>query len=87
MEISPVLAFIVGVALLAIFLKIISFPIKTIIRLVINAIIGGVLLYIIDMFGASIGFTLDITWWSALLVGIAGIPGVILVAIIQFFIL
>ena len=86
MSISPVLAFIIGVVLLAIVLKIISFPIKRIIQLVINAIIGGVLLYIINIFGASIGFTLDITWWSALIVGVLGVPGVIIVAIIQFLI-
>ena len=87
MSISPVLAFIIGVVLLAIVLKIIAFPIKRIIQLVINAIVGGLLLYIINMFGASIGFTLDITWWSALIVGVLGVPGVIIVAIIQFFIL
>lgn len=87
MNIPPILAFVVGVLLLAIVLKIISFPIKRIIRLIINAILGGVLLYIINIFGASIGFTLDITWWTALIVGILGIPGVIIVAIIQLFIL
>ena len=87
MSISPVLAFVIGVVLLAVVLKIISFPIKRIIQLVINAIIGGVLLYIINIFGASIGFTLDISWWSALIVGVLGVPGVIIVAIIQFFII
>ena len=87
MTISPIVAFIIGVVLLAIVLKIIAFPIKRIIQLVINAIVGGLLLYIINMFGASIGFTLDITWWSALIVGVLGVPGVIIVAIIQFFIL
>ncbi len=86
MEISPVLAFFIGVLLLAIVLKIIAFPIKRIIRFIINAILGGVLLYVINIFGASIGFTLDITWWSALIVGVFGIPGVIIVAIIQFLI-
>ena len=87
MNIPPLLMFAIGVILLAIVLKIISFPIRKIIGLIINAIVGGVLLYIINIFGASIGFTLDITWWTALIVGILGIPGVIIVAIIQLFIL
>ena len=87
MSISPVLAFAIGVILLAIVLKIIAFPVKRIIKLIINAILGGVLLFIINFFGASIGFTLNITWWTALIVGILGIPGVIIVAIIQFLIL
>ena len=60
---------------------------KLIIKLVLNAIIGGVVLFIINLIGASFGFSLDITWLAALIVGFLGIPGVIIVAILQFFVL
>jgi len=87
MDLSTLLAFAVGVMVLCIILKIISFPIKVIIKLVINAVVGGVVLLLINYFGAMIGFTLDINWLSALIVGIFGVPGVVCVAIIQYFIL
>ena len=87
MDLSMLLAFAVGVMILCVVLKIISFPIKVIIKLVINALIGGVVLLLINYFGATIGFTLDINWLSALIVGALGVPGVIIVAILQYFIL
>lgn len=87
MELSTLLAFAVGVMVLCIILKIISFPIRKIIKLVINAIIGGIVLLCVNYFGAAVGFVLTINWLSALIVGVFGIPGVIIVAILQFFIL
>ena len=87
MDLSMLLAFAVGVMVLCIILKIISFPIKVIIKLVINAVIGGIVLLLINYFGAMVGFTLDINWLSALIVGVLGVPGVIIVAILQYFIL
>ena len=87
MDLSMLLAFAVGVILLCVILKIISIPIKIIVKLVINAIVGGIVLLLINYFGAMIGFTIDINWLTALIVGIFGVSGVIIVAILQFFIL
>lgn len=85
-DLSTLLAFAVGVLALCIILKIISIPIKLIIKLVINALVGGIVLLLINYFGAMIGFTIDINWLTALIVGIFGVPGVIIVAILQFFV-
>lgn len=87
MELSILLAFAVGVMVLCVILKIISFPIRKIIKLVINAIIGGIVLLCVNYFGAAFGFVLTINWLSALIVGVFGVPGVIIVAILQLFIL
>ncbi len=74
-----ILTFIIGIAVLFVILKIISLPMKLIIRFVINAIVGGVILYALSFVGIGIA----ITNISALIVGIFGIPGLILVAILQ----
>lgn len=87
MNLTTLVAFALGVMILCIVLKIISFPIKMIIKLVINAVVGGAVLFLINYFGATIGFTLDINWLSALIVGVLGVPGVIIVAILQYFVL
>ncbi len=73
------LTFIIGIAVLFLVLKILSLPMKIIIRFVINAVIGGIIYYVLGLMG--IGLT--ITWVSALIVGILGVPGVIIVAIMQ----
>lgn len=82
----PYLSFFIALIVLVVVLKLISLPFKLIIKLVINALIGGIILYVINLIGAQFGFTLDITWITSLIVGLLGIPGVIIVVILQFFV-
>lgn len=74
------LPFVIGVLILFIILKILSMPMKIIIKFLINAVIGGVVLYVLNLFGVG----LVLNWITALIVGFLGIPGVIIVAILQF---
>lgn len=76
----PFIPFAVGILILFIVLKILTVPMKIIIKLLINAAVGGIVIYVLDMFGA--GFALN--WLTSLLVGFFGVPGVIIVAILQF---
>lgn len=75
-----VLPFIIGIVILFVVLKILSMPMKIIIKFLINAIIGGIVIYVLNLFG--VGMTLN--WITSLIVGFLGIPGVIIVAILQF---
>lgn len=84
MELTNIL--IVAGCALAIFIigKIFLFPIKKIIKLVFNTIIGGVIIYIINFIGASFGFHIGLNIITSLVVGILGIPGAILLVILKF---
>ncbi len=66
--------------------KIFLFPIKKILKLVFNTIMGGVLIYIINIVGANFGFHIGLNVITSLIVGILGIPGAILLVILQFLI-
>ncbi|MCI9177630.1 MAG: pro-sigmaK processing inhibitor BofA [Clostridia bacterium] len=80
------ITFVVAIALLFIILKILSLPMKLIIKLVVNGVIGGITIWLINLVGANFGFTIALNWITALIVGILGIPGAIILAIIQIFI-
>lgn len=86
MELTNILI-VIGCAI-AIFIvgKIFLFPIKKILKLVLNTIIGGAIIYIINLIGASFGFHLGLNVITSLVVGILGIPGAILLIILQFII-
>ena len=73
------LPYVVAVLVLFAVLKILSLPMKIITKFIINAIVGGVVIYALNLFGIG----LEITWLSAAIVGFLGIPGVIIVAIMQ----
>lgn len=86
MELGFILPFLGVVIVLFVILKILALPMKLIIKLVINGLIGGLIIWIVNAIGANFGFMLPLNWITAIVVGIFGIPGVIVLAILQFLI-
>ena len=80
------IVFIGTLIVLYLILKVLSLPIKLIVKLLINGLIGGLIIFVINLIGASFNFALPLEWWSAILVGILGIPGAIILVLIQLFI-
>lgn len=71
-------SFLITIFLLILVLKIIALPFKIIIKFVINSIIGGIVLAVLAFFG--IGVT--IYWWTVVLTGLLGVPGLVIAVII-----
>lgn len=84
MDFTMILPILIGVGILFVVLKLLALPMKLIIKLVINGIVGGILIFIVNLIGANFGFMIDLNWITALIVGILGVPGVVIVAILQF---
>lgn len=61
-------------------------PIKTILKLIFNSILGGVLIYIINLIGSAYGFHIGINIVTTICIGILGIPGAILLIVLKFLI-
>lgn len=78
------LVFIGAVVAVFIILKILAWPLKKIIKMLINIGVGALLLVLVNYIGGYFNFMIPINWVSALVVGILGIPGVIILAILQF---
>jgi len=76
------LVFIGAIVAVFIILKILAWPIKKIIKMVMNIIVGGLLLIVVNYIGANFGFTIPINWITAFIVGILGIPGLIVLSIL-----
>ena len=81
-HILPVIA---GVIFIFLFIKIFSTPIKWILKLLLNAALGFVLLIVINFFGSYIGLSISVGWISALVAGLLGVPGIILLILIETF--
>ncbi len=84
MDFTMILPILIGVGILFIVLKLLALPMKLIIKLVINGIVGGILIFVVNLIGTNFGFMIDLNWITALIVGILGVPGVVIVAILQF---
>lgn len=66
--------------------KLLAWPVKKIIKLALNIIIGIVMIVLVNTFGATIGITIPFNIVTALIAGILGVPGVIALIVIGFFI-
>ena len=84
-DISLIATYAIGIITLIIIAKLILAPFKLLLTLIWNAILGGALLWGINHIGAYIDFTLPINCISALIAGLLGIPGVILLIIWKLF--
>ena len=71
----------VGVVLLLVIVKLLSMPFK----LVWNGICGAILLWLVNVLGAFVGFGLKITILKALIAGFFGIPGAVAVILFELF--
>ena len=68
---------------LYVLIKILAAPIKLIFKLLINAALGFLLLFLANFVGGFFDFYIPLTWISVILAGVGGIPGVILLILIH----
>lgn len=83
MEIATLLAFVFALALVYLVGRLLAMPVKVIGRLLINGVIGGIILFVINMVGSLIGFNIAVNAFTALIAGTLGIPGVVLLVLLR----
>ena len=76
---------IIGGLMLWLVIKIFATPIKWALKLLINAILGFVMLFVFNFLGGFIGLSITVGWLSAIVAGVLGIPGIILLLLIENF--
>lgn len=81
--VSSIVTFAITLAVILIILKILGKSVKILTGIVINSVIGAIVLYVLHLFIPEI----VVSWWAALITGVLGVPGVILVVLLQLFIL
>lgn len=84
MDLSSIVVIAAIVLAVILVLRLLAKPIKLIFKLLINTALGFVLLWLINFFGAGLGIALELTLFNAILVGLLGIPGVLLLLAIHF---
>jgi len=79
---SPYISYVVVFLVILLILKLFHIKAKTIIKILINILVGGLVLFCINLIpGVSIG--IDV--FKSLAVGIFGIPAVIVILVLHFF--
>lgn len=79
-----IVAWVLGVFVVFTFGKALLMPLKVVFKLAINGFLGGIAIILINLIGAPFGFTLSLNIPSALIAGVLGLPGVILLVTLKF---
>lgn len=80
---NVIVAYAIGLIMLFFVIRIFYTPIKIALKLVGNAIAGGVFLLFVNIVGGIVDIQLGINIFTALVVGILGVPGAALMLILQ----
>ena len=78
MEMGILLAFILGMMVLYLVAWIFLVPMKVVGKLLLNSLIGAVVLLLINMIGAGFGIHIPLNLLTSGIVGLLGVPGVVL---------
>ena len=86
MDGNSIITFLACIIFLFLFGRIFILPLKSIFKLILNSVLGGLLIYIINLIGGAWGFSIGLNFFTSIFVGILGIPGAILLIILQLII-
>lgn len=77
--------FMACICLIFLFGRIFIVPIKKILKLILNSILGGLIIFVINLVGQYFNFHIGLNLITSILVGILGIPGAICLIILKLF--
>ena len=61
-------------------------PIKKILKLIFNSILGGIIIYVINLIGANFGFHIGLNIVNSVIIGLLGLPGAVCLIIVKILI-
>ena len=80
-----IISIVVVLVLAFLFIKLLSKPMKWILKLLINTAAGYVALFLLNLLSNFTGIVFDLNFASAAIVGILGLPGVAVLLVVKLF--
>ena len=81
---QKIIAVLVGGFLLIALLRVFRTPLRLAARLLVNTLLGFGVLWLINRTAGLTGVSLGLNLWNALTIGILGLPGVLLLLLVQW---
>lgn len=78
-----VMSYAIGLVLLFFLIRMFYAPLKIALKLIGNAIVGGVFLVFVNFIGSIVGIQIGVNIFTAVTAGVLGVPGVALMLILQ----
>ncbi len=82
---TNVITFLACICFIFLFGKILIVPIQKILKLIVNSLLGGLVIYVINLIGANFGFHIGLNIVTSMIVGLLGLPGAVVLILIRLF--
>ena len=83
---NNIITYLACICFIFIFGKIFILPIKKVVKLFLNSVLGGLVICIINLVGANFGFHIGLNFFTSILVGLLGLPGAVCLIIVKLLI-
>ena len=83
---TNLITYLACICFLFIFGRVFIIPIRKILKIVLNSILGGITIFLINLIGASFGFHIGLNIYTSILVGFLGLPGAVCLVIVRLLI-
>lgn len=83
---TNIITYLACICFIFIFGRIFIVPIKKVLKIVFNSILGGVAIYLINLIGVGFSFHIGLNFITSIVIGILGLPGAVCLVIIKLLI-
>ena len=83
---NNLITYLACICFIFLFGKLFIVPLKKILKLILNSILGGISIYIINLVGANFGFHNGLNFYTSVINGLLGLPGAICLIIVKLLI-
>lgn len=83
---ASIITYLACICFLFLFGRIFIVPLKKILKLVLNSVLGGLVIFIINLIGTNFGFHVGLNVFTSILVGLLGLPGAVILVIVKLLI-
>ena len=83
---NNVITYLACICFIFIFGRIFIVPLKKILKLIFNSLLGGLTIFIINLIGANFRFHIGLNIFTSVVVGLLGLPGAVCLIILKLLI-
>ena len=86
MELINILTYISGLAIIFVLCRIFIVPLKVMLKLFLNSLIGAIIILIINFVGNFFSFHIGLNFFTIIFVSLLGVPGAVLLTVVKLLI-
>ena len=83
---TNIITYLACICFIFLFGKIFIVPIKKVLKLILNSILGGIVIFLINLIGGNFGFHIGLNIFTSIIIGLLGLPGEVCIIIVKLLI-